>query len=44
LIIALYQKAIQAAKMADNYEMADPNLSRVEALQMAFKVQRDMEE
>jgi len=44
MLNSLYLKVAQAAKMADNYQLADPKLSRIEALQKAFKVQKDTEE
>ena len=43
MILTASQKAIQASKMADNYQMADPKLTRIEALRMAFKVQKEMD-
>jgi len=44
MILPVYQKAIQAAKMADNYQLADPTLSRFDAVKKAIEVQKDMEE
>jgi len=42
MIHSLYLKAAQASKIADNLQIADPKMTREEAVKRAMKIQKDM--